>query len=602
MGFLKWIVVLLTPVALVAAVWAGDRLLTRPDRAVVERVKGDLLTVQDALLRFEYEHGYLPEELSALVPLYLRQDHLVGGREDTYVYERSARRLIRAEALTVRGIWQREIRLERALPAAPDLQDVFLLEETVDQLLVPVGPSLTQPPDGAFVFEGEWYSEMTYGWEVRADPASSRGAYIHCKEGIGNGPGQIHSGVYDFYNIEESAEYSSLSYHIRIPTAGRYYLYGRMWTTGSHCSNIVIAGVNTTDPSTASSGDYAGASMANTTPFRWVWTAAGDRPHYLEAGDHKIHIFIHEDGIRLDQLALSPMPLEGDTAYEPNLYPNRGTAFAAAAETPVDLTFDLESVVLEPACPPRGNLVLRRVLPAEGLLMVDIYLDEAPTGREDGRLRHYELPLESLPEIAFLPLGLEGLELEGLPRREYLLRAVAKLGGEVVAECHVPLMRPFAWEVSPVFDFLEVNAKGPLDPGIAADAVEWTPLACDKFDVFGVLDFGLQTTGNSLHASQWKTIYARTSIEVPTAGHYLFKIQSDDQMLLWIDGKLLHRHEQRAPVTRSAARPKISLGAGRHTMLMRVNQAGESAWHDGRWQATVRIRTLDDRLSTVFGN
>ena len=78
-------------------------------------------------------------------------------------------------------------------------------------------------------------------------------------------------------------------------------------------------------------------------------------------------------------------------------------------------------------------------------------------------------------------------------------------------------------------------------------------------DHFGVLDFGLHTSGNSLHAPQQKTIYARTRVDVPPGGNWLFLLQSDDQMELWIDGKLACEFDEDSfrPVTRSARRVKI---------------------------------------------
>jgi hypothetical protein len=34
---------------------------------------------------------------------------------------------------------------------------------------------------------------------------------------------------------------------------------------------------------------------------------------------------------------------------------------------------------------------------------------------------------------------------------------------------------------------------------------------------------------------------------------------------------------------------------------MRVNQVSFSEWGDGRWQASLRVRTPEDRLSDVIG-
>jgi hypothetical protein len=127
------------------------------------------------------------------------------------------------------------------------------------------------------------------------------------------------------------------------------------------------------------------------------------------------------------------------------------------------------------------------------------------------------------------------------------------------------------------------------------------PFRDASLDCYGVLDFGLETIGNSLHAPDQVTIYARTAIEVPRAGEYLLKVASDDQMMLWLDGRVLYRTESFMPVTRSAERVKVNLTAGRHRLRMRVNNRQTWDYADGRWQAVVRFRTVEDELSDVTG-
>ena len=197
-----------------------------------------------------------------------------------------------------------------------------------------------------------------------------------------------------------------------------------------------------------------------------------------------------------------------------------------------------------------------------------------------------------------MPVDFGRLDLEELPRREYLLVAELVLEGERTASAHVPLVRPYAWEVFGPVEHLANELKGPLDGDrtpAEGEGRRWAPFADASFEHFGVLDFGLHTIGNSLHAPQQKTIYARTRVLVPEAGTYLFKIQSDDQMIFWLDGKEICRNNERRPVTRTAIRHPVELEAGEHRIRMRVNQG------KGRWQACLRIRTKDDRLSAVTG-
>ena len=77
--------------------------------------------------------------------------------------------------------------------------------------------------------------------------------------------------------------------------------------------------------------------------------------------------------------------------------------------------------------------------------------------------------------------------------------------------------------------------------------------------------------------------------------------RASDQMLLWIDGKLVCRHDYEAPVTRSVKRLRLELAQGEHRVRIRVNQGAFTEYGDGRWQASLRFRTLDDELSDVRG-
>lgn len=167
-------------------------------------------------------------------------------------------------------------------------------------------------------------------------------------------------------------------------------------------------------------------------------------------------------------------------------------------------------------------------------------------------------------------------------------------------------MHPFVWEVSEHMSYLRNEQTGPMDPDRAstnAVSLRWVPLADTSWTPLGVMDFGVHTTGSSLHALEWRTIYARTSVVVPEANTYLLKIQSDDQMRLWIDGQEVARIDSERPVTRNALRLNIPLEKGRHRVMMRVNQQHQTyKLQGGYWQASLRFRTKDDRLSAVVGS
>lgn len=411
--------------ALVVTLLVVDRLLSRNDRIRHVRRVSDLMSVRDEILRYEHEHGDLPRHLGELVPRYLRQDQVAADGRWKYVYDPRERTVALAEPTSVIGLVVRTAaaRTMRLPPKAPVIAstDTPAAAQPVDAgqaapgepepetetetetdptpppppgpprleaaLVVPAGGESSPAPSGAYVFEAEQYSETNYGWEVHRDASSSGGAYIHSKEGMANGPGQIYGGIADFYNIEEKAEYTYLKYHFRLPESGSYFIYARFWTTGSHCSNCVIVGLDEGGPLSERPGmgvdGYHGHAMINTTPFRWVWTPGAPGARTIEKGDHYLHLYLHEDGERLDQIAISPVPLQGDQAYAANMRANEGTAFQHHAPSPVHLMFDVESMVMTEATRPAVSLSIRRIRAAEGEALLSVVLEGAGAEGED---------------------------------------------------------------------------------------------------------------------------------------------------------------------------------------------------------------------------
>ncbi|MCZ7645098.1 MAG: PA14 domain-containing protein [Planctomycetota bacterium] len=603
--------IVLLLLALAGGLGAAHHLLGRPDRIAAAQAEVDLRTVGDEVLRFEFDHGRLPESLDALTPGYLREDQLARDGQALYRYDPARRELEQARGAEIRGLYvkmREPLRYPLPAPASrtaaapePPPEAAAILETPLEvpagpealappepppppeaaaaleaPLEVPAGPKALAPPEGAYVFEAEHFSETNYGWEAHPDPEASAGAYLHCKEGIANGPGQTRHDVGNFYYLHATKDFTFLRYRIHLPAAGRFYVYGRMWTTDSKCSNAICAEFDR-------GGPYVGG-MSNRTPFRWVWTPIDNEFRNLAAGDHFLHLFIHEDGVRFDQFLLSPKPLEDQgQLFKANLATGEGTAWRAEAGPPLQLSLDLKSMVLAPDVPPACRLVLRRLRPGTGAARLRAALEAAGPGGADVVLAERGVDLAALPELAFVPLDFRALDLPGLARREYVLRARLERDGEVLAETAAPLMRPFAWEAFGPGNYLPNDAAGPLDadgspkPG---DARRWTPFLETSFEHFGVMDFGQHTTGNPRNPPLDKTIYLRTRVRVPRAGEYLFKVQADDQMLLWLDGTQIFRHDDQRPVTRAASRFALKLEAGEHRLRMRVNQT------EGRWQAS----------------
>lgn len=588
-----------------------DHVLSQPDRLLAARRADDLLSLQDALLKYEFDRGVLPARLQDLVPLYVRANQLTADGADLFGFDAAHRVVGLAAPVRIRGVWSRQRVIPgRILPPPPPalpVQPAAAAATTAGGvLLAPAEPAnAAAPPAGALVFEAENYSETTYGWEVHPDPACGGGAYLHTKEGMGNGPGQIGGKIRNFYDIREGDEYSRVRIRFHLDKPGTYTISCRLWTTGSHCSNNIILGLDLDDPTPVPGSAYSGWGLGNQTPFRWLWTQAGGGPVPISAGDHYLHLYPHEDGIKFDQFMLSPEPVTGDAVYRANLRPNAGTAFAMDAGPPVHLTFDLKSMLITAETPPVCSLAVRRLRSASGAAVARLALRAAGADGKDLPLGTQRVDLGTLPELCFLPVDFAALKLAALPRREYLLTAELVQGEKTLAACRVPLMHPYAWELSPMLPYIAQAEAGPLDAAAAPPASlgpnPWKPIADSSWDLFGVMDFGLHTSNNSLHAPEKVAIYAQTRIHVPAPGTYLFKIQSDDQLILWIDGREAGRNNGEGPVTRSVVRLPLRLEAGEHRLRIRVNQRQFTSYGDGRWQASLRIRTLADELSCVTG-
>ena len=596
-------------VALPVLLFAGiclDRVLTRAGRIHFAQQQNNLVSVYDQILRYEYENLALPRALSDLVPEYLRDEQIASQGTPLYRYDKDRRTVSLAAGVTLRGLFTRT--LSPAIMLLPDPAEHVRasgVRPVAEHALAPSGPEGKLPPRDAMVFEAEHYTELNYGWELHADPACGGGAYAYSKEGTGNGPGQIGSGVYNFYDIHEGKEFALIRWHFRMAKAGTYYIYGRIWTTGSHCSNCIIVGIDRAGPRSNRKG-YYGTDMANKKPFRWLWTPAKNGPVAISAGDHVLEAYLHEDGVQVDQWALTPVELTGDAVFASSAPVNQGTAFRQQAGPPVAIAFDLKSMVMTRDTKPECHLTIRKLRPADGKAFVDLRLEHAGPGGADLQLGRHVLDFAGSEELLFFPIDFSRLDFSTLGRREYLLVAEVTRARTIMARAHVTLMHPFRWEVRGPFPLIRNGQHGPLDGDAESSSNDeqtgtWTAFKDSSFDHYGVLDFGLQAIGNSLHAPQNVTVYAQTEIDVPESKEYLLKIQSDDQMLLWIDGMLVYRHDSRGPVTRAVKRLKLPLERGRHRVRIRVNQWRHSSYGDGRWQASLRFRTADDGLSHVTG-
>jgi hypothetical protein len=645
-----------------AGVLVADKLLSRRDRIHWDRCVVDLKTVRDAVLRYEYRKGALPEALAELAPAYLRADQLEAKDGSVYDYRRSERRLAMGRDVRIRGLWPRtrkalvfdlpwpdgpssapasnpstssEAPAPEAFSTTNTVTDVppivgsvvksrepgMALSERVLQaerawtnttrtarLQAPRGPVGQEPPKGAYVFEAEHWSSMNYAWEIFQNPGLAGGAGIVCKEGTTTGSAQCYFRTYDFYNVREQKLQSVLRYYFYLPQGGRFRIGARFWATCTHCSNTINVGLDRggldiDDPRKV----YYGVFLGSGVPFRWRWVFT-HRTFYLKPGMHYLQVFPHEDGMEIDQFMLYPARqdcrLATDEVFVPNLPINKNTTFAAEAAYPVHLSFSLKSMVIGKTMPANAKLAIRRLRESAGVARIVLRLEAAGPHGQDLVLGHNEVELADLPELSFLPVDFSELDYDRLARREYLLVAEMEHPEAGSHTCHIPLMHPPLWEVSPMMTYYSNETGGPLDGDGSRDEqgreVVWQPFEDRSWTPLGIMDFGVHTVSNSLHAPAMKTIYARTWMEAPRSGHYLLKAQSDDQMRVWVDGEPFAEISSTHSVIRNSHRFKVYLEKGRHRLRIRVNQGPHVKKLDGGyWQASLRFRTLEDELSDV---
>lgn len=612
------------PLALLHVVVAAgaiylDREMSRPDRIWLARCADRLVEVSDAILLYEKRNGRLPEKLGDLVPEYLSEPMVwcpvlreaapeppsegsvfVSGVKAGYEWDPVQRRLRDSLPHRIRGLVGR-----KAAPVA----------HIVPPPAVPApagtprgGPKPLPAGPDAIVIEAEKFTSMNYGWELKEDPAAAGGRLILNKEGIANNIAQL-VGFGDFYNVGNNRGRSDLIYRFRVPEEADWYLQARMITTGTHCSNQLTLHMDGSD-------ERAGAFGSNDIPpFRWTW----DEPDRLRlsAGEHALRVYPWEDGVSVDQIRIGREPIEGDAVYEEaggDAWQGRTPSEAPSAgrlAAPIYVVHEIDTAVLGDAGAPGAAVWIRKAGPAAGHARLRTTISH-PGGER--LLLSREFQMESIRPLVRIPIDLSAMARGDRPRREYLLKTdlapaddVAE-GRTVLSPAWAPvaattvLIKPFAWEVLGMLPERDLDDRLPPD-GWGGEGeyklgkwlYSWRPFETRAFDPFGVLDFGLLFAKNSLHAPERRTVYARTRVHVPRSGEYLLKVLADDQMLLWIDEKLVLKKGDVAPVTRSSQRVPIRLEAGEHRIQFRLNQRSD------RWQGAVFFRNPDDSLCDIRG-
>ncbi len=140
-----------------------------------------------------------------------------------------------------------------------------------------------------------------------------------------------------------------------------------------------------------------------------------------------------------------------------------------------------------------------------------------------------------------------------------------------------------AWEVSG--PYTDPKGKSRLDyawPPEKEDAkgVEWQPM---KIGTTPEKPWLLEL--DKVLGGQNRVAYLRTRVYSPKAQKVRMELGSDDQVKLWINGKLAHKNDDMRPCKPGQDKKVLQLKEGWNDVLMKVTQGG------GEWAACLRFRT-----------
>lgn len=580
-------------IALAFGLVATDRLLSRPGRRQLLAALEQLQHVREAMLRFQLDRQRQPETLQELTAGYLSAASLAAvdtrGGTAPLQFTAATGMLRWPVAIYVGGLWPRRLQPELMVE-----RRAVHVDRLTGEPVLGAATTTIAPPEDAVVVEAEHFQFLTYGWEIERSEQAGGGACIHLKEGAGD---LRRDGVYfhpeqrsgDFYNVTGDNREIEARCRFTVPAPGSYQLWVRTMAHRTHCSNIIRVRVNDNAPLTV--GDNG------TEPFVWLWQHCGSAE--LPAGPGTISFLTYQDDIKVDQVLLtrSALPaIAGATAFRA---PANVAAVSSEAPT-VTFSISVPTLVLDDTAPPKASVFLHCDRPAGQSRTLHVSLDQ-PGGRR--RERDYAVPLAENQALTEVPLVLE-LDVPR-DRREYLLRCVLQdpAGQEPDQARTLVFCREFAWQVLGPLPFLRVDQEGPLDAQappatsctVAGKSFTWQPYDPACTDHFAIMDFGRMFSGRVYDALENVTLYAYTEFEADEAGKYLLKVQGDDHLIVWLNGKkVVTVAEEGATAIRSARDVPVTLAPGRQQLLLRLNQTS------GQWQASCRVRRADGQVPATL--
>jgi hypothetical protein len=633
----------------------NDLQRARADKQHIAVQRARTLDVAAAIMLFENTRGHLPAQLKDLVPGFMPHDMLSvqAGRSDpsriALQWDKRAAALRPARPLRVAGLFNKDVSFSIPVPRATSkteddqssdiiidpLHHAGLFNKDVS-LSVPVprstskteddqsseiiiapppsnGSGFTEThitnslsmrrtaPEQGLVIEAEHFQQMSYGWEIVEDATASGGAALHIKEGVGDMESEYairadpKRRAGDFFNINGNQKPIEVRHYFKLGAAGSYTLWARTMAHRFVCSNIITASVN------GSRRRHIGDNY--TRPYVWLWHRVGQ--YAMRAGVNWIALRTYQDDVKIDQFVLSPASHLDVSQSSPWAYQSDRDVSPEPRPDwmpPVTLSLSAPRLQLQDGVAPEIRAYVRNNTKQsfKGTLVVQM-------DKPDGGVHESRTPLNLANDHVLTRVSLELPWPDKLALREYVVRANVEPdvgGGADVTERVLVLNRGYDWLLLGRLPYMSVRSPGPIEHAtppfestynVWGKSAGWQRFSPAHADAFGLLDFGMVYDGRHLNATPRASVYAVTEIDVAEAGTYRFKVLGDDNVVVWIDQKRILALTEKGPPIRTAREVNAVLKAGRHMIVMRVNQ------RTGQFEAGLRIRNDDHSLPNIVG-
>ena len=448
-------------------------------------------------------------------------------------------------------------------------------------------------PAATLCFEAELADELDFPFEIAEIEGASGGLAISTPEGSGS-------------NEAMGGRRSAAVYRIPIPKDGIYLVLLRVRWNGV-CSNSLLLTVDKGERQV----------VADNALERWHWVVSN--PWTLKAGLTELRIENREDGILVDQIALTTEKLEPDEGtLEANLIPGpaddarvplrlfAGTGPEGAQDRKGPdffMSHDAERVT---ALDPARCLVLRP--PAS--LPLRLWVRGSAHADETARVSvHTEAPVRIKPQAEqtftagkaklLVRLAFDLSADANAPRSAWPLfvrlhHADGRIEGQKIV-----LVRPFEWLVTNAMGCPEptgIDTPSPVEPHLergfpgAAPGIDWKVAPDDAVTPLGLLDMR-RAVADRTHVMA----YAYTALDSPDAGEYLLDVRHDDMIRIWVNGKAVFTSTRCAPADLTRRLVKVSLRKGANDVLVKICQRRNF------WEFGLQVRTVDGDLAPVTG-